>query len=128
MQIRLSQYGVLFLAKLMLLCAFASPLVYVDYQLRKDYISEVLCINRYEVELACAGKCYLNKQIQKSQQTEEQESIKETIPALHMIFHVLPETEDPMSRTPRLIAQTYRLKEQVLEDQYLVDILNPPRI
>jgi hypothetical protein len=42
------------------------PLVpLVEYAVNYDYISEVLCINKNNVELHCNGKCYLSKQLSK---------------------------------------------------------------
>lgn len=40
------------------------------YLLNRQYIAEVLCINKKEPEKKCNGRCYLAKQINK---TEEQE-------------------------------------------------------
>ncbi len=38
----------------------------IEYNLNKEYIVSVLCENRNKPELACNGKCYLNKKLQKS--------------------------------------------------------------
>lgn len=38
----------------------------IEYNVNKDYIVNVLCENRNKPELACGGKCYLNKKIEKS--------------------------------------------------------------
>lgn len=34
------------------------------YEINVDYITEVFCINKEKVELACNGKCHLAKQLQ----------------------------------------------------------------
>ena len=39
------------------------PLALVDYELRKEYISEVLCINREKPDLECEGSCILTKKL-----------------------------------------------------------------
>ena len=39
----------------------------IEYQTNKEYIASVLCENRNKPELACNGKCYLNKKIEESQ-------------------------------------------------------------
>lgn len=41
------------------------------YQLNKEYISEVLCINKNKPAMHCDGKCFLKKELEKQ---EEQES------------------------------------------------------
>ena len=42
------------------------PLVYLDYQVRKDFIATVLCINKDKPEMRCQGKCHLRKQLTKA--------------------------------------------------------------
>ena len=39
---------------------------YVEYALSKEYITKNLCIDRFEPHNCCEGKCYLEKQIKKS--------------------------------------------------------------
>jgi hypothetical protein len=41
------------------------PVVYLDFELNKDYIVKNLCENRFKPELKCNGKCYLAKQLHK---------------------------------------------------------------
>lgn len=40
------------------------------YELNKNYVADVLCINKDKPELHCNGKCYLNKQLKKADNTE----------------------------------------------------------
>ncbi|WP_415325285.1 hypothetical protein [Chryseobacterium sp. MMS23-Vi53] len=47
------------------------PLVpLVEYAVNYDYISEVLCVNKSNPELHCNGKCYVSKQIAKTNETD----------------------------------------------------------
>jgi len=47
------------------------PLVpLVEYAVNYDYISEVLCVNKSNPELHCNGKCYLSKEIAKTNDTD----------------------------------------------------------
>ncbi|PIQ49311.1 MAG: hypothetical protein COW03_05805 [Cytophagales bacterium CG12_big_fil_rev_8_21_14_0_65_40_12] len=46
-----------------LVSAFIAPLVYLDFELRRDYIAEVLCINKDKPITVCGGECFLNKQL-----------------------------------------------------------------
>jgi hypothetical protein len=41
-------------------------LVILDYQLNKDFISNNLCENRNKPKCHCCGKCYLKKQLAKT--------------------------------------------------------------
>ncbi|MCJ8152501.1 hypothetical protein MKJ01_01850 [Chryseobacterium sp. SSA4.19] len=42
----------------------------VEYAVNYQYISEVLCINKSNPEFHCNGKCYLSKQVAKTNDTE----------------------------------------------------------
>jgi len=41
-------------------------LIILDYQLNKDYIAKNLCENRNKPKCCCCGKCFLKKQLAKS--------------------------------------------------------------
>ena len=41
------------------------PVVYLDFELNKEYIIQNLCENRFKPDLNCNGKCYLVKQLHK---------------------------------------------------------------
>ena len=49
------------------LVAMVQPIMpLIEYNANKEYIVSVLCENRNKPELACNGKCYLNKKIEQS--------------------------------------------------------------
>ncbi len=53
---------------LLVLISFKSlvvPFIYLDFELRKEYIIQNLCENRFNTPLHCDGKCYLAKQLKK---------------------------------------------------------------
>ena len=52
-----------------------TPLVYLDYEIRKDYISRVLCIERDNPIPVCNGKCYLYLQLEESQPSSEDKTV-----------------------------------------------------
>ena len=45
---------------------FRPILPYIEYAINKDFIVKNLCINRYKPHSCCEGKCYLEKQLKKS--------------------------------------------------------------
>jgi len=45
---------------------------HIEYQINKKYIAENLCVNRNNPQMHCAGKCYLKKQIKKTEERENQ--------------------------------------------------------
>jgi hypothetical protein len=56
----------------MVLQASIQPLILLDYEVRKDYFAEVLCINKEKPELACEGKCILSQKLKDQTEKEEQ--------------------------------------------------------
>ncbi len=43
---------------------------YIEYAVNKNYIAKVLCVNKKKPELHCNGKCYLNRQLKKVNESE----------------------------------------------------------
>ncbi len=63
-----------FFLSLMLLKVCIIPLIYLDFELRRDYIVKNLCINKNRPELHCDGKCYVAKRIAAAREKEQQEA------------------------------------------------------
>lgn len=55
----------------MLVKAWVIPLVYLDYELRKEYIMANLCVNRENPIVVCEGKCYLAEKIVDAKKQDE---------------------------------------------------------
>lgn len=51
------------------------PLIHLDFELRRDYIAKVLCINRTKPITVCGGQCYLDKKLKKAAHEQEKEPI-----------------------------------------------------
>ena len=51
------------------------PVVYLDFELRKDFIIQNLCENRFKPQMNCNGQCYLAKKLHK---IAEDNATKET--------------------------------------------------
>lgn len=47
------------------------PLVYLDFEMRRDYIADTLCINREEPITVCRGSCYLELNLENKSQNQE---------------------------------------------------------
>jgi hypothetical protein len=85
-------------------------LPYIQYNLFRNYIAENLCVNRYSDDSCCQGKCFLEKQIElvnesenKASNTTEKQQItfddyiineftlqKPFFPKTHLIYFVIP--------------------------------------
>lgn len=71
MRSRLMSY---FFFTLMLIKVCIMPLIYLDFELRHDYIVKNFCINKNRPQLNCDGKCYLAKRIAAAKEKEEREA------------------------------------------------------
>ncbi|WP_268125298.1 hypothetical protein [Roseivirga pacifica] len=54
-----------------LVSALMMPLILLDFEVRRDYIAEVLCINRDEPITVCGGTCYLDKKLGMAEEQKE---------------------------------------------------------
>lgn len=56
---------------ILVLYIFRPILPYIDYAINKDYIAKNLCIKKDIPNNCCQGKCHLNKQIKKVEETNK---------------------------------------------------------
>ncbi|MCF2447636.1 hypothetical protein L0657_27015 [Dyadobacter sp. CY345] len=56
------------------------------YQINKEYITRVLCVNRDKPQLNCNGHCYLAKKLKAQQEKEDQQTSEQVqnIPSLQL--------------------------------------------
>lgn len=73
----------------------AAPLL--EYALNRDYIEQVLCINKDEPEMQCHGKCYLEQQLQKA--AEEQQPEKALINLQEYPLALVSQFPQPLVRS-----------------------------
>ena len=59
----LKNIKICFLALCILVNTWMVPLIYLDFEIRKEYIANVLCINQAKTMTVCGGKCYLNDRL-----------------------------------------------------------------
>jgi hypothetical protein len=107
------------------------PFVYLDFELRKEYIIQHYCENRFAPQLHCEGKCYLAKQLQKVAQdharteTEKQaENIKKLLSDIYddSCFSTLF-----LSKSTQL-RQTSRYYLAYISSDFFNAILHPPTV
>lgn len=105
------------------------PFVYLDFELRKEYIVKNLCENRFTPQLHCDGKCYLAKQLHKVAQdharseTEKQaENIKKSWLDVFEVSCFLENTFSKTTKTPR-ISSDYIM---YISSDFFDAILHPP--
>ncbi|OSZ79595.1 hypothetical protein CAP35_15500 [Chitinophagaceae bacterium IBVUCB1] len=63
------------------------------YEANKTYVANVLCENKARPQMKCNGKCYLRKQLNKTENTQQENQIKKVsvewldfIPASHIML------------------------------------------
>lgn len=61
----------------MLVKILVVPVVYLDYELRKDYIVATFCENKSRPQLHCDGKCYLAKRVAQAAKQEQRQAENE---------------------------------------------------
>ena len=75
------------------------PFVYLDFELRKEYIIKNLCENRFKPQLHCDGKCYLSKQLHKvaednarNETQKQSDTVKKLLQEVfdNFVFTILP--------------------------------------
>ena len=65
---------ILFSLFIYLTVSFQPLMILLSYEVNYDFIKNVLCENKDKVNSCCKGKCYLNKEMKKSD-TESKEQI-----------------------------------------------------
>lgn len=107
------------------------PFVYLDFELRKEYIVNNLCENRFTPQLHCNGKCYLAKQLQKvarehaRSETEKQaQTIKKSMSDVFEDTFLLTEAIFSVEKSVKI--QT-PYPEYVLSD-FCILLLHPPSV
>lgn len=96
----MARIGSIFFLMLMLIKVCIMPLIYLDYELRRDYISKNLCINRNRPELKCDGKCYLAKRLAEAHERDQQEAER------NFIFQLCETLADPIGHKLSFITET----------------------
>ena len=70
------QWISLSLLSLMLIKVWVIPLLYLDFEIRRDYIVANLCENRNRPQLHCDGKCFLAKRLAALNEHEKRQAEK----------------------------------------------------
>ncbi len=117
---------------LMLVKAWVMPLLYLDYELRRDYIIKNLCVNRNRPQLRCNGKCYLAKRLADSRKQEERQAEQSFMYSLlvqvaegwdHPTLFQPPQTQVLDLPTP-----SYSYTASLVVSTAVDDIFHPPSV
>jgi hypothetical protein len=119
--------AVIGLLSLYMLAMLKPVMPYIDYALNYEFIKEELCENKAKPQMKCHGKCYLQKEIAKTKDAEENpampnfkevpEDYYTNVSSTYSIFSI---TEDQQNLTPSIA-------EEPLTG-FSKDLLDPPRV
>ena len=97
-----------------------------SFYAQRDYISQNLCINRFDAIPVCNGQCYLNKQLKENEKKEQ------NFPDLKQKEIQLFVENDLSFEFEKIISQN-RLSTPIHKDNFLTSealfsVFHPPRI
>jgi len=104
------------------------PLIYLDFEVRNDYISKVLCIERSKPITVCGGTCYLTDKLNQAQ--EHQENAEKLTPREIVFFLSEKKHLVQLADQWKIAVKEVHLKinESLPHTQYLTDIFHPPQV
>lgn len=119
------QFGLKFLAVIMMVKALMIPVVYIDFKINQDYISRVLCINRDKPELKCNGHCVLMEKLKETQDTEQSPDNQANKKQNFETFcESLP---DFQTRTFPSKSEKHRIYQILFLSHFSSDVFHPPK-
>ena len=129
--VRIKQLISLGLLGLMLIKACVIPLLYLDFEIRRDYIVANLCENRNRPQLNCNGKCYLAKKIAEAKKQEEKQAESDFLAKLLAVSTDMPHLTSPYNNTNELNftflkSVKFSFQNQFVAFNHIQDIFHPP--
>lgn len=114
----------------MLIKVWVIPLLYLDFEVRRDYIVANLCVNRNRPQLHCDGKCYLAKKLAALEEQEKKQAEKDYMSKLLFQPMELKSYELNMPsckfRKSNLVSYNFLLQAKI--SKFSPDIFHPPAI
>lgn len=104
------------------------PLVpLVEYAVNYEYISGELCINKSNPELHCNGKCYLSKEIAKTNDTNSSPLNKTKNSGQKLLdIYILPEIAEIIAAEKKFFSNSNFLYKTAYSFLFLHYIFRPP--
>jgi hypothetical protein len=118
---------VAYLAFIILIRMMAMPISLADYSLNKKFISANLCENRLNPEMHCAGKCYLKKQLAKTNDTPSSQDQKGT-PRQILTDFFEPIDKPDFRFSAVIVAYSAQVQAERIPSRFTGNIFRPPII
>lgn len=90
MRNRSKEFLALFLLTVLFIKVCLIPVMYVDFELRREYIISKLCVNRNRPAMHCDGKCYLAKRLAALDEQDKRQAERQVLPAKLLSYVVTP--------------------------------------
>ena len=116
---------VIYLALIVLIRMMAMPISLFSYSLNKNFIAENLCENRFHSEVHCAGTCYLNKQLARSNDSQNTQDRQGTVKILIIDFFESI-AQPQFGCSPLSAVHTFALNTQRKSENYRDLLFRPP--
>lgn len=116
---------VIYLALIVLIRMMAMPISLMSYSLNKNFIAENLCENKFNSEVHCAGRCYLSKQLARSNDSQNTQDRQGTVKILIIDFFESI-AQPQFGCIPLHTAHPFALNSQEMSDHYYDHLLRPP--
>jgi len=107
-------------------------LVQSTYLLRQDYVASALCVNRFNPDSDCNGKCYLKEQMARHHGSHQSDDGHEQAPALLEVAlsvqALLSQGEEIEMPAPAAAISFLRLEDRRPDRLMVSGVFHPPRI
>lgn len=119
----------LFLLLLISFKMLVVPFIYLDFELRKEYIIQNLCENRFKTQLHCDGKCYLAKQLHKVAEGHARDEAQKQSDTAKRVMQEIFEAPAPDFPTPAVVyshSNSFSLFSSSVQKGFLSKPVMPP--
>ncbi len=123
----LKQMLCVILVAVVLLQSLGKTIVLANYEINKEYISKVLCVNKSKPKMHCNGKCHLKKELKKAEKREQSSSA--TIEKMEIQLFSTSSDIFQLSTTFILVNSNMLFNySNHLSDKHLTSIFHPPQV
>ncbi|MFD2520619.1 hypothetical protein [Emticicia soli] len=79
--------GTMLVCGLLFMRVMIAPIIYLQYEINKDYIIKNYCVNKNRPQLHCDGKCYLAKKLKAAEERDTHQSKVSAFKQLLELYH-----------------------------------------
>ena len=102
------------------------PLIFLDFELRRDYIEKVLCIDRDKPITVCKGSCVLNNRLDFAREQEQKE--QQNVKPIEITFYVEPLFSESVSLDFFTLEVPDFFYYQSTYEPHLLAVFHPPSV